>query len=100
MATQNNFTDIYEEFRAVLAKGDEQAARQFLTDNFLKFPEDVREEITMAFFEEAVTDKAAKITEIAALQKEGTQAFAELSKEKKVLEDTVAVQNIKKDLGI
>jgi hypothetical protein len=77
---------IYKDFLAVVDKGDEKAARDFLVTNINKFPEEVRDEIIFAFFEEALIKKASEEKMITEFQKQGLEEIKMLEKAKKIVE--------------
>lgn len=94
----NTFTDLYNEFMVYVDKGDEAGARKFLVDNIQKFPEEVQEKITFAFFEEALMNEAKSARGIAEAQKEGLDAMNQIDKAKKILEDKIKVKNLRAKL--
>ncbi len=95
----DTFLDLYNEFLTYADKGDEAGARKFLVDNLQKFPEDVRDKLTFAFFEEALTNSTEGIEEIAEMQKEGVDALNQIAKAKKVLEDQIKIKDLKAKLS-
>jgi hypothetical protein len=90
-----NFLNLYNEFLELLNKGDEAAARKFVTDNIKNFPEEVQDKIIFAFFEDAVNKEAAGIQGVAEIQKEGMEAMSQIEKAKKILEDQVKAEELK-----
>ena len=94
----NTFLDLYNEFIVYVNKGDEAGARKFLVDNLLKFPEDIQEKLTFAFFEEALTDEVKGTEEIAEMQKGGLEALNQIAKARKVLEDKVKEEELRSKL--
>jgi len=94
----NTFSDLYNEFLTLVNKGDEQGARDFLIENLQKFPEDVQDKLTFAFFEEALIDETKGIKEIAEMQKEGIDAMSQIDKAKKVLEEKKKIEDLRSDL--
>ena len=94
----DEFVKLYNEFLAYADKGDEAGARIFLVDNFKKFPEEVQEKITFAFFEEALMDKTKGMKEVAEMQKEGLEAMSQIDKAKKILEDQIKIKDLKAKL--
>ena len=94
----DEFIKLYNEFLAYADRGDEAGARKFLVDNFKKFPEEVQEKITFAFFEEALMDKTKGMKEVAEMQKEGLEAMSQIDKAKKILEDQIKIKDLKAKL--
>ncbi|MEK9181737.1 MAG: hypothetical protein AAB786_01830 [Patescibacteria group bacterium] len=94
----DTFTDLYNEFLVYVNKNDEQGARKFLIDNLQKFPEEVRDKLTFAFFEEALMDETKGIKDIAEMQKQGLNAMSQVDKAKKVLEDQIKIKDLRSDL--
>ena len=95
----DTFTDLYNEFLTYVNKGDEAGARKFLIDNLQKFPEEVRDKITFAFFEEALMKETEGMQEIAEMQKQGLEAMSQIDKAKKVFEDQIKIKNLKAKLS-
>ncbi len=92
------FLDLYKEFWVYAEKGDEAGARKFLVDNLKKFPEDIQDKLTFAFFEEALMDETRGITEIAEIQKEGLEVMSQIDKAKKILEDKLKIKDLRAKL--
>lgn len=83
---------------ALVERDDEAGARKFLIDNMQKFPEEMREKLTFAFFEEALMTDAKGTKEITEMQKQGLDAMSQIEKAKKVLEDKKKVQDLRSQL--
>ncbi len=94
----DEFLKLHKEFMVYADKGDEAGARQFLIDNLQKFPEEVQEKITFAFFEEALMEETKDVKEIAEMQKEGLEAMSQIDKAKKILEDQIKIKDLKAKL--
>ena len=77
---------------------DEAGARKFLVDNLQKFPAEVQEKLTFAFFKEALTKKADNIKNTAEVQKQGLEALSQIEKAKKILEDQAKIKNLRSKL--
>lgn len=94
----NTFLDLYNEFMGYANKGDEQGARDFLINNLQRFPEDIQDKLTFAFFEEALLDETKKIEAITEMQKEGLGALSQIDKAKKILEEKSKIESLRSDL--
>ncbi len=94
----DTFTDLYNEFLGYVNKDDEAGARKFLIDNLQKFPEEVQEKLTFAFFEEALMSEAKGVKEIADMQKQGLEAIRQIDEAKKILEDQAKIKDLKAKL--
>lgn len=94
----DTFEKLYSEFLTYVDNDDEAGARKFLVDNLQKFPKDVQDKITFAFFEEALVEETAGVKEIAEMQKQGLEAMSELDKAKKVLGDKIKEEEIRSKL--
>ena len=94
----NTFLDLYNQFMVYVDKDDEQGARNFLVDNLQKFPEDIQDKLTFAFFEEALMDETEKIKDIAEMQKQGLDAISQVDKAKKILENKIKIENLRSSL--
>lgn len=86
-----NVIELYNKFTELLKTGSEADARKFLVDNLTSFPEELQEQIIMAFFEEAIASKAA----ISKMQHDGIGAMKDLEKEQKDLNDRLAAQTLR-----
>jgi hypothetical protein len=94
----NTFENLYDQFMVYVDKGDEEGAKKFLIDNLQKFPEDVQDKITFAFFEEAIKSEAEDIKNIGEMQREGLDAMGKIDKAKKILEDQKRVEDLRSGL--
>ena len=94
----DTYLDLYKEFLVYAEKDDEAGARKFLIDNLQKFPEEVQDKLTFAFFEDALMHDAKGIKEIVDMQKEGLDAMSQIDKAKKILEDKVKIKNLRSKL--
>ena len=99
MSDTDTFEGLYNEFLGLVNKGDEAGARNFLIENLQKFPEEVQDKLTFAFFEEALTDEAKKNEGIAKMQKEGLEAISQIDKAKKILEEKAKIEGLRSDLA-
>lgn len=95
----DTFLDLYNKFLAYIEKDDEQGARTFLIDNLQKFPEEVQDKLTFAFFEEALMDTTKGIKDIAEMQKQGIDAMSQIDKAKKILEENAKVEELRGKLS-
>src|SRR3989344_7479967 len=94
----DTFSDLYNEFLVYVDKGDEAGARKFLIDNLQKFPEDMQEKLTFAFFEEALMKDTKGVKEVAEMQKQGLDALSQIDKAKKILEDKMKIKDLRSKL--
>ena len=92
--------ELYNEFLRISESGDEGAARAFLTERLAEFPEETRDEIVLAFFEEALLKNADAIQAKAAIQQEGMDALLEIQKAKREFESNARIDELKGTLGI
>jgi hypothetical protein len=88
--------NIYENFFKILSEGSEEEIRNFLIENFDKFPEDLKRDIIGVFFEEAVDLAYAEIE----LKKRLLETTKELERTLRLLEDKKRELELKKELGI
>lgn len=91
--------DLYSEFLELIEKGDESAARAFLVDHFVEFPEDLRQRIAFSFFAEAVAKETDVIQATTSIKQEGADALATLLQAKKELESMAQIDKLKQSLG-
>jgi len=94
----DTFSDLYNKFLVYVNKNDEQGARAFLIDNLQKFPEEIQDKLTFAFFEEALMDETKGIKDTAEMQKQGLDAMSQIDKAKKILEDKIKIENLRSNL--
>jgi hypothetical protein len=88
--------NIYENFFKILSEGSEEEVRNFLVENFDKFPEDLKRDIIGVFFEEAVDLAYAEIE----LKKRLLETTKELERALRLLEDRKRELELRKELGI
>jgi len=88
--------NIYENFFKILSEGREEEVRNFLIENFDKFPEDIKRDIIGIFFEEAVDLAYAEIE----LKKRLLETTKELERTLRLLEDKKRELELKRELGI
>jgi hypothetical protein len=88
--------NIYENFFKILSDGSEEEIRNFLVENFDKFPEDLKRDIIGVFFEEAVDLAYAEIE----LKKRLLETTKELERTLRLLEDKKRELELKRELGI
>jgi len=94
----DTFQDLYSEFLTYVERDDEAGARKFLIDNLSKFPEEVQDKLTFAFFEDALRHDLEGTPELAEMQKEGLEAMNQIDKAKKILEDKIKIANLRSKL--
>lgn len=92
------FLDLYNEFLTFVDKNDEQGARDFLIKNLQKFPTEIQDKLTFAFFEEALINEAEGIKNVAEIQTQGIDALNQISKAKKILEEEKQVEDLRSKL--
>jgi hypothetical protein len=86
--------NVYENFFKILSEGSEEEVRNFLVENFDKFPEDLKRDIIGVFFEEAVDLAYAEIE----FKRKLLETAKELERLKRILEDKKRELEIKKEL--
>lgn len=86
---------IRKEFSEVIARGNEQEAREFLAKNIKKFPREMQDEIIGAFFEEALVRKNAELRAIVDFRKQGVEMIEDLEHNKRKLEDKKKLLELK-----
>lgn len=94
----DTFSGLYDEFMVYVNKDDEQGARKFLVDNLKKFPEDIQDKLTFAFFEEAMMNETKGIKEVAQMQEQGLDAMSQIDKAKKILEEKKKIEDLRHNL--
>lgn len=94
-----SFLDLYNTFLTFVDSKDEEGARNFLIDNLDKFPEEVKNDLIFAFFEESLISDNQNMKSVSAFQEQGLDAISQIAKAKKILEDKIKASHIKKDLN-
>jgi hypothetical protein len=94
----DTFSDLYNEFLVYADKNDEEGARNFLIENLQKFPEEVQDKLTFAFFEDALKSEGEGIKKIAELQTQGLEAISQIEKAKKILEEEAKIEDLRSGL--
>ncbi len=92
--------DLYNQFYAVVQKGDEEAAKAFIVEHFKEFPEAVQDKITFAFFEDALDKSVEEDGQMADFKGKGLEILEALGDVKKALEEEKKMQTVKQGLGI
>ena len=90
--------NLYKDFMALVDRGDEKGAREFLVSHLKEFPQETQDAIIMAFVEEALGKGAEEAKLIADFQKQGLEALDELEKSKQELEAKKKMLEIKESI--
>ena len=88
---ENNFISLYNGFKEIVNKENEEAARQFLTDHINEFPEDVKNGIILTLFEDAVNEAANKELAVLEFKREGIEIMTALEQAIRILDDKLKV---------
>ncbi|OGI60373.1 hypothetical protein A2641_01495 [Candidatus Nomurabacteria bacterium RIFCSPHIGHO2_01_FULL_37_25] len=94
----NTFSELYNEFLTFVEKNDEEGARIFLINNLQKFPKEMQDKLTFAFFEEALMDETKGVKDIAEIQKQGLDAISQIDKAKKILAEKIKIEDLRSSL--
>lgn len=89
---------LFDELIVLADAGDEQAIRTFLATHINEFPEEIRSQIVMFFFEEAVSDHAAGLRAEAELVENATNTLDLLGGIKQLVEDQIGVDAVRNRL--
>lgn len=89
---------LYDEFFALVERGDEAAAKKFLVDNLKEFPQETQDTIIIAFLEEAMTKQASDDVAMAGFKKRGVEMIRQLEEEKETLGKKLKMAEIKESL--
>lgn len=90
-----DISNIYENILKLVQAGDKEKAMAYMKEHWDTFPEELQEELTVVFFEDAIKNQAAEAEAISELQKEGIEVMDTLNREKHELEDALKAENIK-----
>ena len=94
----NALSELYNEFLTFVEKNDEEGARIFLINNLQKFPKEMQDKLTFAFFEEALMDETKGVKDIAEIQKQGLDAISQIDKAKKILAEKIKIEDLRSSL--
>ncbi len=92
-------TELYDQFLQIARAGDEEAAKKFLADHLNEFPEETRNEILFAFYEQAVLKQADEVATDVAMKQEGLEALTVLEKAQKDIDNEIRIEELKEGLG-
>src|SRR3989338_6013653 len=95
---KETFSELYNEFLTFVEKNDEEGARIFLINNLQKFPKEMQDKLTFAFFEEALMDETKGVKDIAEIQKQGLDAISQIDKAKKILAEKIKIEDLRSSL--
>lgn len=89
---------LYSEFLQLAEAGDEVAARKFLTDHLADFPQETREKLVFAFFEEALEAKAKEAEAVHTAREEGLETLKKLIQEQKAVDNALKIIDLENGL--
>lgn len=95
---ENNFFSLYQQFKDVAAAGNEEDARKFLIDHLNEFPEDVKNGITLALFEDALNEASAQESAEANLKQESIDVMNALEQSMRILDDKLKVLDMQEKI--
>lgn len=87
-----------ENVQNLLEEGDEAVLRTFVVEHINEFPEDVRNEIALYLFEEAVTERADAMDATDAYMEDADEALETLGSLKRTLEEYVRLAAVRERL--
>lgn len=91
--------ELYNEFLEIIRTGTEQDAQDFLQKNINEFPEELKEKILFAFFEEEVEHQSQQLHALQDVKRDGLSLLTKLEKAKKEYEEAQKIQDLKEDLN-
>ena len=94
MDTDTLFMEVLELCEA----GDEKGLRTFLAEHINEFPEEIRDQIVIFFFEEAITDHANALEEELEFKRGATETLEMLGTMKKIAEDQLKTAEVRERL--
>lgn len=93
-------SELLTRFSAIVGSGDENAARAFLIEHFLEFPEDIQEGIAFAFLQEELQEGEARRAAVRDLQAKALAVLGELTRVREDIENENRIDEIRTDLDI
>jgi hypothetical protein len=90
--------ELRDEFMKLVEAGDEAKARIFLTEHLSEFPQQVQENITMMFFEEALAKKDVDDKLLLNFKEESLKALHDIDRAQEELEKHAKLAQIKESL--
>lgn len=92
--------ELYKQVNALVEKGNDAEVRAFVVEHINEFPDDVRSQIAMFFFEEAAHTHAAGLQAEAELVEGAIAGIEQLAPIKRFLEDTLKLSGIRDRLQL
>lgn len=87
----NDISALYAQLRDIMNNSSEEEARVFLTDHINEMPEDLRQQIMLALFEDGMNEAAANQAAANEIKEEGAEIMADLQAGKRILDDKLQV---------
>jgi len=98
MSTLLPAKDIHNAINDLLQKGDEQAFRAYLTENYDQFPPDLQESVMTYFVEGAIERAGQNAAAINTLYREGKEIADAIDETKRRLQDRRKVLELREKL--
>ena len=95
---ENDFSALYAQFRDIMDNGTEEGARTFLLEHMNEFPEDLREKVVLALFEDGLKEAAANQSVVEDFKQEGVEIVNELETGKRILDDKLKVMELEEKM--
>ena len=95
---ENDFSALYAQLRDIMDNGTEEGARTFLLEHMNEFPEDLREKVVLALFEDGLKEAAANQSAVEDFKQEGVEIANELATGKRILDDKLKVMELQEKM--
>ncbi|MDP3779249.1 MAG: hypothetical protein Q8R30_04375 [bacterium] len=82
-----DFSALYAQFKDILDAGTEDQADKFLIDHMNEFPEDMRQEVTMALFERGLVETGENQRAIDEIREDGMRAIDDIQETIRAIDD-------------
>lgn len=94
-----NFKELYDKFREVMINGDEQEARNFLVSHLKEFPQEIQDEIVLAFFQEGLEKAAEEAQLLRDFQVQALEEVKEIEQIRGEVKDKLDLLKIKEEIS-
>ena len=95
---ENDFLTLYHSFKHIVRVGTEQEARQFLLDHINEFPEDVKNPMILALFEDAVNDATIQESTVLEVKEKGAEYMTALERAIRICDDKLKILDLQEKI--
>lgn len=89
---------LFDDLRGVFENGSEEEVRAFLVDHISAFPDDIKDEIVFAFFEEGLDKAIEEKGKLVEFEEAGIEELKTLAELKRRIDDRIKVMELEEKL--